>query len=384
MRILLTNNTLSWRAGSELYLFDVARQLKRLGHEPVAYSPHLGQVAELLRHAGVPVVGNLAELPFRPDVIHGQHHVETMAALASLPGVPAVSFCHGAVPWQEMPPVFPRIRRYVAVDEVCRERIVREAAAPPERIRMLLNFVDTELFLPRPPLPTRPARALVLSNTATEANFGAAVRTACAQHGIAAEMRGVGCGNPAEAPQELLPQYDLVFAKARAAIEAMAVGCSVVLCDGDSLGPMVTAANFAGLRPYNFGFRTLRDPATVETITAAIRGYDPLEAAQVRDLVRTQADMRDAVNEIVRLYHETMAENAKLPVDPVAELRATGAYLQTLDTAIKKGLFGTAVIVPPATVPNAVALPPPARSTWLKRLLRVCSRPGGKAGSFTH
>ena len=78
MRVLLTNNTLAWRGGTELYLLDVARELKRLGHEPVAYSPHLKDVAEHFRAAGIPVVANLAVLPFRPDVIHGQHHVETM------------------------------------------------------------------------------------------------------------------------------------------------------------------------------------------------------------------------------------------------------------------------------------------------------------------
>ncbi len=122
MRILLTNNTLSARAGSEMYVYDVACQLKRLGHQPVAYSPDLGEVAELLRVAGVPVVSRLIELDFRPDVIHGHHHVETMTALA------------------------------------CRDRVVREANVPVEQVQMLLNFADMDRFLPRKPLPDKPAR----------------------------------------------------------------------------------------------------------------------------------------------------------------------------------------------------------------------------------
>lgn len=382
MRVLFTNNTLAWRAGTELYLFDVARELKRLGHEVVAYSPHLKEVAELFREAGIPVVSNLADLPFRPDVIHGHHHIETMTALTSLPGVPAVYFCHGLVPWEEMPPVFPRILRYVAVDEVCRERVVSEAAVPFEKVRLLLNFVDTDIFRPRQPLPARPARALAFSNNASEGNYAASVRAACEQFGVTLDMRGMGSGNPTNAPQDLLPQYDLVFAKARAAIEAMAVGCAVVLCDGAGLGPMVSTGNFAELRPNNFGFRTLRNLPTVENVKDAIRAYDARDAEAVRDLVRAQADMRNAVGEIVRIYGEVIAENAERPTDEVAELRAAGAYLQTLDTVIKHVPFKTPIIVPAEMVPDAVALPPVVKTSWLQRLLgRPKKHPRTAAGA---
>ena len=68
-------------------------------------------------------------------------------------------------------------------------------------------------------------------------------------------------------------------AGARAAIEAMAVGCAVVLCDGAGLGPMVSTGNFAELRPDNFGFRTLRNSPTVENIAAAIRMFRPGKSA---------------------------------------------------------------------------------------------------------
>jgi hypothetical protein len=346
VRVLLTNNTLKWRSGTELYVLDVARQLRRLGHEPVAYSPHLGEVAELLALAGVPVVRNLLDLPFRPDIIHGHHHIETMIALASLPAVPAVYFCHGAAPWEEMPPVFPRILRYVAVDEVCRERIVREAKVPFEKIRLLLNFVDTDVFRPRQPLPPRPVRALVFSNSASEGNYAAVVRVACRQCGITLEMRGLASGNPTNEPHDLLPHYDIVFAKARAAIEAMAVGCAVVLCDAKGLGPMVTMANFARLRLNNFGLRTLLDEPTVENVATAIQTYDATDAARVRDLVRSEADISDAVNEIVRMYGEVIAENVERATDSVAELRAVGAYLQTLDSIIKQLPFKAPIIFP--------------------------------------
>lgn len=81
MRVLLTNNTLSARAGSELYVRDIAIELMRRGHHPVAYSTQLGAVADELRGATVPVIGNLDSPGEPPDIIHGQHHYESLSAM---------------------------------------------------------------------------------------------------------------------------------------------------------------------------------------------------------------------------------------------------------------------------------------------------------------
>lgn len=368
MRILFTNNLLDARAGTEMYVLDVARELRRLGHQVVAYSPRLGEVSKLLWESGVPTIPNLAELPFRPDVIHGHHHVELMTALTSLPGVPAVCFCHGTAPWEEMPPVFPRILRYAAVSVICRERVVRDTGIPAEKIRVVLNFADTSIFRPRPPLPVRPARALVFSNYATRDNYAAVVRAGCEQAGVALDVLGFAHGNPSAEPQRVLPEYDIVFAKGRAAIEALAVGCAVILCDTAGLGPMVSRSNLPEVRPVNFGLAALRDSHTAEGVAAAVRAYDAEDATAVRDIIRSQADMRDTVAELVRLYAEVVAENSLLTHDPLVELRAAGAYLQTLDSILKHEPGMTPVIVPPVTVPDAIALPRRKKS-WLRRLM---------------
>src|SRR5581483_9053651 len=161
------------------------------GITPIAYSAHLGEVAEELRRLTVPVIDDLEALASPPDLIHGQHHLETVTALLRFPGVPAVYFCHGWLPWQEMPPRFPRILRYVAVDQTCRDRLVCEHGIPEDRVRVLLNFVDLERFKPRPPLPVRPARALIFSNSANEETHAPAIREACQRAGIALDIVGL-------------------------------------------------------------------------------------------------------------------------------------------------------------------------------------------------
>ncbi|HZF08348.1 MAG TPA: glycosyltransferase [Thermoanaerobaculia bacterium] len=338
MRILFTNTSLAHRTGSELYVLEVARALLARGHQPLAWSPVLGDLAAELRTAGIPVSDDLAALAAAgpPDLIHGQHHLETMTALLHFPKVPGIFVCHGALPWEESPPRFPRLRRYVAVDEATRERLTAEGGIPPERISTLWNFVDLARFHPRPPLPRRPGRALAFSNNASEATFLPAVQAACDQAGLALDVAGIASGRPCPRPEELLPAYDLVFAKARAALEALAVGCAVVLCDAAGCGPLVTAADFDRLRPQNFGFRTLTEPVRPAALLAQIERYDPEDAARVRDRIRAEAGLDAAIDRLVEVYAQALAAPAPEEADPEAEGRAVAAYLRWLNPYLKE------------------------------------------------
>ncbi|PYT13342.1 MAG: hypothetical protein DMG59_20700, partial [Acidobacteria bacterium] len=195
MRVLLTNNTLANRAGTELYVRDVAIELLRRGHHPVAYSTHLGPVAEELRAATVPVIRSLDCLGEPPDIIHGHHHYDTLAAMTWFPVAPAVYFCHGWLPWEEAPLHFPRILRYVAVDELCRERLIAEGGIAADRIDLILNFFDESLFPRREPLPAWPRKALVFSNTFDENSDLPVLRKACERCGIELHAVGIAMGN---------------------------------------------------------------------------------------------------------------------------------------------------------------------------------------------
>ncbi|HVF60766.1 MAG TPA: glycosyltransferase [Thermoanaerobaculia bacterium] len=329
LRVLITNNALANRAGSELYVRDIALELLARGHTPIAYSRSLGEVAEELRGATVPVIDDLDHLAAAPHVIHGQHHLETMTAALRFPGVPAIALCHGWLPAEEAPPRFPTIRRYVAVDEPTRDRLVLECGIPPERVRLHPSFVDLDRFRRRPPLPARPRRALVFSNLATEEGYVAALRTACSAAGISLDVLGLAAGTACARPEEALGEYDVVFAKGRAALEAGAVGAAVVLCDRSGLGPMVTARDLERLRALNFGVRLLREPVTPELAARELARYDPEDAAAVTELLRAEAGLAPAVDRLLALYAEVIAEHrAAGPPDPEAQAQAAAAYLR--------------------------------------------------------
>ena len=333
LRVLITNNGLVDRAGSELYVRDVALGLLECGHSPVAYSKRLGPVADELRHATVPVIDDLDALGIEPDIIHGQHHLETMTAVLRFPDVPAVSFCHGWLPWEEMPAIFPSVQRYVAVDSTCRDRLLLEHGIPIERIDVLYNFVDLDRFKVGPALPDRPRRALVFSNAAHPDSHVGAVREACDRRGIRVDVLGQAT-RVIDRPESILGDYDLVFAKARSAMEAVATGCAVILCDRAGAGPLVRRANFAALRELNFGIRALRDPITPDHLGRQIDCYDPAEAAAVRDLLRSQASRTDALHTLLAIYHRAMSA-PHVTTSMAGASRAASRYLERISPRVK-------------------------------------------------
>ena len=343
LRVLITNHTLAARQGTELYVRDLATALLERGHAPVAFSTVLGDVARELRAATVPVIDRLDRMAEPPHIIHGHNHAETLAAMLHFPGVPAVYFCHSWVAWMDEPPKFPRVIRYVAVDDTCRDRLTLEHGIPPEQVRVLLNFVDLSRFRPRPPLPALPRRALLFSNYASAETHLLPVREACARAGIELDVVGLAAGSTCAEPERVLGQYDLVFAKARAAIEALAVGAAVVLCDEAGLGPMVTAEEFDRLRSLNFGRRTLRRPLDPELIAREVARYDPQDAAEVSRRIRAVAGRELAVDEIVSLYEEVIEEYAARGGDDArAEGRAAAASVLRLKSQFDSEVAATA------------------------------------------
>lgn len=331
LRILITNHFLRGRTGSELYVCELATNLLRRGHKPIVYSPQLGHTARELRAATVPVVDNLDAIGSAPYLIHGQHHVETMSALLRFPNTPAVFFCHGWLPFEETPPKHPRILRYVAVDDTCHDRLVSESGIAEERVEVILNSVDLGQFLQRTPLPAQPARALVFSNNAKETTHLGAIREACHRRGLSVDVIGLDAGNVASRPQDVLGQYDIVFAKGRCALEAMAVGSAVIVCDFMGTGPMVTTSEFDRLRRLNFGIRACREKIDAGVLEKEIGRYDPADAATVSQRIRSTAGRDSAIDQIVATYEEVISEfEADGRRDHDAEGRAEAAYLREL------------------------------------------------------
>lgn len=342
LRVLLTNNTLAERAGSELYVLDLARALMVRGHLPVAYSTSLGAVAEELRRATVPVVSDLRDLREAPDIIHGQHHLDAMTAMLHFPEVPAIYICHGWIPWQEEPPKFPTIARYVAVDDLCRERLITRGI-PPQMCHTIRNFVDLERFPAKPEIATAPRRAAIFSNAMAPGDPQVVeIENGCRRAGVTdISIIGLRAGTSTSDPGATLAGYDVVFAKGRAALEALAVGAAVVVSDTAGMAGLVTSGSYPWLRSLNFGVRTMQAaPICAAAVQSAVAGYDPTDVAAVRATVREQAGLHEAAERWIALYLEVLSESDQPPADRQAAHRemfaAAAAYLRDLSPMLKQ------------------------------------------------
>ena len=346
LTILIVNATLASLTGTETYVKDLALGLLRKGHSPIVYAPEVGQIADELRRSTVPVVDNLNSVGTIPDIIHGNHNTELITALLHFDTTPAVFFCHSWKDWISSPPLHPRILAYVAVDDTCRDRLVLENDIPPDRVRVRLHGVDLERFRPRGPLPERPTRALVFSNNANHWTHLNAVRAACKRAGIEVDVVGSGVNASALEPEALLSKYDLAFAKARCALEALAVGTAVIVCDADGCGPLVTKQDLDRLRRLNFGIRALTEDHDAEVLDREIARYDASDAAEVSRRVRVSCDVGSVVDDAVELYREVIEAFRERSASSAAEEnRAVAEYLRWMTLAARQKLAETEEIL---------------------------------------
>jgi hypothetical protein len=309
MNILITNIWLSNYAGTEVYVRDLAIALHRRGIHVEVYSPQLGSVAEDIRKAGVHIVDDASDLIRTPDLIHAQHFGPAMDVMLRFPNSPAVYFLHDRTYHGDTPPRYSQVMHHVAVDYNCLERLLIDNGIEEQETSVLYNWVDTSRFALRSSFAERPRRALVFSNYARPDNYFQVVQEACERAGIELDGAGAGLGNQIQQPEQILGDYDIVFAKAKAAMEAMATGAFVVACDYRGLGGAVTAEHFDYFRKYNFGMKTLAKPHDADLIVEEMQKYDATTAKAVAHRIREEASFDTYLDKILPLYHRVIKKH---------------------------------------------------------------------------
>lgn len=304
MRVLITNIVLGGRTGTEIVTIELAQGLARRGHQVAVFAPFVGPSASILSAQNIPVTHRLRELPWKPDVIHGHHSIAVVPVLAQYLDVPALFVMHDAAQDLNCPPSTPQIVRLFAVDEIDRDHYAREADIDPTRVDLLLNCVDLDRFQPRSPLPERPQRALLLSKNVGHID---SVREAAGRAGLALDEIGPVFGRVVDDLNVRLRDYDIVFATARMALEALAVGCAVVVCDGRGLAGMATSDVVDTWRANNFGSKLLTRSPTVDALLDQVRRYSPRDAAIVSARIRELASLSGYLQRVEAIYRDIVA-----------------------------------------------------------------------------
>ncbi|RBP43682.1 hypothetical protein DES53_10581 [Roseimicrobium gellanilyticum] len=337
MKLLLTNDELhEVRGGTQVFISDLAIALQERGHTVAVYAWLRGSVSAALEAQGVAVLESPQACAFVPEVIHGQHHLATMTALCAFPSAPAIYHCHGYGPWQERPPRHPRIARYVGMAEAMRHWLAVEAGRPQEDICILPNSVHLGRFRNVRQLCQRPRRALLYGNAFIPAHHVSRIQQACERAGTHLDKLGAPFGNAITAPEDVLPEYDLVFAIGRSALEAMACGCAVMPCSVRGCGPIINPESLEAWGRRNFTVPGDIFPMEVKRVEKEIRSFDPGKASEVTRRVRARYSFDGTCTQLEALYTEVLATwTTAPPPDALAENRAISSYLATLGPLIK-------------------------------------------------
>ena len=364
MKILVTNFRLAERTGSEMVVLELACGLKARGHEVAVYTPEIGRVGEILqRVGGIPVVTRLEEVPFVPEVIHGQHLVPATLAILAFPTVPALYYCHGYGPLEERPPVHPRVRRWLAPSVRFRSWFAEEFGIPEERFGLVPNFVDTMKFHPRLPAEGEPGvdrppgqRALLYHTNLRRGQEVATLEKACAEAGWTFEAVGSAFGGGTDKPEALLPGYDLVFTSGRSALEALACGCQVMIVGEGRIGPLLTPETIAAAMEVNFASISEHGELTAEAVRAgladATAGLGHREAATqggqagwtVCRMVRESYSLDFTLDRLEHCYRLVVEEGvpAAEEADALTDRTALCAALETAAAALAQNRQETA------------------------------------------
>ncbi len=333
MKLLITQRDLIALGGSELFTIEMAQALRARGYEVRVYAPGGGDGMLRLHSYGIHVHQRMDDLPWTPDLIHGQHHLQTMTAISRFPDVGAVYHMHGGIPWVEQPARHGNIRRHIVTCEAVAQGMDTYYGIPLSRVAVVPNYVDLGRFQRvRKPRP-RPERALLFGNHRYPGDQLRILQDSCSKSGIILDSAGAHLGESTRCPESLLAEYDLVFAIGRCAIEALASGCAVIPVSPGQAGRLVTTENLTKMMQTNFSPRLYSPDGalTGDWLRAQIDAYHPDETAAVTALVRRDCSMDQAMDALESIHREVAAEHASTPPmtppDFIAELHDYLAWI---------------------------------------------------------
>lgn len=329
MRILITNHRIALRTGTELYVGELARSLIRRGHDVVVFSPECGELADQMRNEGLTVVSDIAKISAAPDVIHGQHHLATMIALAAFSECQALYLCHGYKPWQEWPPLHPRIVVYAAVSNTFLKWFTGKNVRP-NQFEIVRNGIALERFGTIREAPVYPRSALVYQNDlSADSEAFQNIAAACDRKGISVIGMGSGFQTSVTNPALTLPGYDLVFASGRSAMEAITCGCAVILLAGEEFGELVTAQTLEYHWERNFALGSKGARLGIDQIVELMDRYSAADVTKTAGLLRSSADQEIMVDRLEQLYQRVVDTVPDRNVH-TTETESMAAYLQQI------------------------------------------------------
>jgi hypothetical protein len=306
VRLLLATNHLGL-GGSESYLLTVAEQLQRLGHEVAVFTAEEeAGGAAVARERGVPLC-EAGAIPGELDAAIVQDAAVSYEIADRRPSLPQLFVAHSeSFDLQAPPQLGGAVRVVVALNDRVAARM-RSFGAEREVAR-LRQPIDTERFAPRSPLPERPRRALLLSNT-PHGDRIEMLEAACAANGIELARVG-GLRGQTSDPRQALHAADIVIGYGRSILEGMACGRAAYVYDWNGGDGWVTRQSYPAIEADGIAGRSGRSVLDAEKLSKDLRDYSPAMGSVNHDLVIAHHRANVHAQELIELIRglDTPAE----------------------------------------------------------------------------
>lgn len=299
MRFVLATNHLGL-GGSESYLFTVAEQLERLGHEAKIFAAERGAGVAAARERAIALCEE-GEDPAGFDAALVQDAAVSYELAERLPALPQLFVAHSeSFDLQAPPQLGEAVRGVVALNDRVAARMRSFAVERP--VARLRQPIDTERFTPQTPLPERPRRALLLSNAPHADRLGM-IESACAEAGVELARLG-GRDGQATDPREALHGTEIVIGYGRSILEAMACGRAAYVYDWNGGEGWVTPETYPRLEADGFAGRTGATVIDTATMAADLRAYAAAMGPVNHDLVLGHHRANQHAQELLQLLGE--------------------------------------------------------------------------------
>jgi hypothetical protein len=328
VRFILGNRLLDRAGGTEVHMVTVGEQLQRLGHEVLLYSPVLGAFSAAAERRGLTVAGRLEDLPEACDVVLAQDTIVSHDLAGRYPEALHVFRICGDVYDFQLPPQVPGLVDLVVVLSDRYERQARGCAVQP-RVLRLRTPIDVDRLVPAGPIAEQPRRAVLLGNYPERTGV---VEAACARHGI--EVARVGGAAQSFDVAGALAGADIVFAKSRAALDAMACGRAVYVLDVFGGDGWVTPESYPDLEADHFAGLATGLVVDIDALDRDLAAYDPGMGTANRDLTVQHHHPRDHVLALLAALGERSP--APRPQAPLRELARLTALTWSWESAARQ------------------------------------------------
>jgi hypothetical protein len=339
MKILITNHSLESLGGTERSVIELAKELKKRGHEVVACSSQIGEAGRMMKESAMTVIKNPFETTFKPDLIHGQHHLDAMRAIAAFPNTPAIYYCHGYFPWVEDAPYHPRITHYLGMcDSITEKMKVNTRISSTEYVTVSNWFDDSRFKYAREPQKT-PKKALFFHRSFDrQSSFAQELVKVFKTNGIELDLNLAT--HSSNTPELILNQYDIVLASGRSAIEAMAAGCAVMPVSDQAILEFVNLDNFEVYKKQNFSPLASTPHFNIQYISDCIQKYDAHQVKLVCQKIRSENTLTQTAIQLEKIYIESInkfneARNRQVN-NLENELEAFSKYIQTIMPLVRE------------------------------------------------